>query len=56
MVSDLLVNGKRSRRNHSRRHDLAFKLLDRGGLPTSREVELSRPRVDLQWPSIRLRC
>lgn len=55
MASDLLVNGKRSRCNHPWRHELALELLNRGRLPASREVVLSRPRVDLQWPSIRLR-
>jgi hypothetical protein len=35
MARDALVNGKSSRRNHPRRHELAFEFLDRGWLPTS---------------------
>jgi hypothetical protein len=56
MASDILVNGKRSRCNHPWRHELTFELLNRGGLPASREVVLLRPSVDLQWPPISLRC
>ena len=55
MASDILVNGKRSRCNHPWRHELAFELLNRGGLPASREVVLSRRRVYLRKLSLSLR-
>jgi hypothetical protein len=35
MAWDALVNGKRSRCNHSWRHELSFELFYRGWLPAS---------------------